>query len=135
MSTGRSRRTRDATALATGSALSGLLAYVFFAATTRALGAQAAGPVSVLWSYWTFAGAALTFPVQHWIARTVAAHGEGAVRSAARSLGVVTGTAAAVLTVLAWSVAGWRPAAGWSHSAAPSWRRTPCAAWRSAAFS
>jgi O-antigen/teichoic acid export membrane protein len=104
MSTGRRRRTRDATALATGSALSGLLAYVFFAATTRALGAQAAGPVSVLWSYWTFAGAALTFPVQHWIARTVAAHGEGAVRSAARSLGVVTGTAAAVLTVLAWSV-------------------------------
>ena len=104
MSTVRSRRTRDATALAAGSALSGLLAYVFFAATTRALGAEAAGPVSVLWSYWTFAGAAFTFPVQHWIARTVTADGEGAVRSAARGLGVVTGSAAAVLTALAWAV-------------------------------
>jgi O-antigen/teichoic acid export membrane protein len=103
MSTARSR-TRDATALASGSALSGLLAYVFFAATTRALGAEAAGPVSVLWSYWTFAGAAFTFPVQHWIARTVTAHGDGAVRSAGRGLAAVTASAAAVLTVLAWSV-------------------------------
>ena len=39
-----------------------------------------AGPVSVLWSYWAFAGAAITFPLQHWAARTIIAHGEGAVR-------------------------------------------------------
>ena len=73
-------RRRDTTALAAGSAVSGLLAYVVFALTTRGLGAEAAAPVSVLWSYWALAGAALTFPVQHWITRTVTAHGDGAVR-------------------------------------------------------
>lgn len=75
-------RRRDTTALAAGSAVSGLLAYVVFALTTRGLGAEAAAPVSVLWSYWALAGAALTFPVQHWITRTVTAHGDGAVRRA-----------------------------------------------------
>ena len=50
---------------------------------TRALGSAAAAPVSVLWAYWSFAGAALTFPLQHWIARSVVAHaGERSVRSA-----------------------------------------------------
>lgn len=66
---------RDTSALAIGSAVSGLLAYVFFALVTRALGPEAAAPVSVLWAYWSFAGAALTFPLQHWIARSVVAHG------------------------------------------------------------
>ncbi len=68
-------------ALAIGSAVSGLLAYLLFALTTRALGVAEAGPVSVLWSYWAFAGAAITFPLQHWVARTIIAHGEGAVRA------------------------------------------------------
>ena len=73
---------RDTSVLAVGSAASGLLAYVFFALVTRALGSAAAAPVSVLWAYWSFAGAALTFPIQHWIARTVVAHeGERSVRS------------------------------------------------------
>ena len=58
--------------LALGSAASGLLAYVFFATVTRSLGSAAAAPVSVLWAYWSLAGAALSFPLQHWIARTVA---------------------------------------------------------------
>lgn len=59
------------------------MAYLFFALATRALGSEAAAPVSVLWAYWSFAGAALTFPLQHWTTRSVAAHGgEGAVRSA-----------------------------------------------------
>jgi O-antigen/teichoic acid export membrane protein len=75
-------RRRDTTALAAGSAANGLLAYVVFALTTRGLGAEAAAPVSVLWSYWALAGAALTFPVQHWITRTMTAHGDGAVRRA-----------------------------------------------------
>ena len=74
---------RDTSALAIGSAASGLLAYVFFALVTRALGSAAAAPVSVLWAYWSFAGAALTFPLQHWIARSVVAHGgERSVRTA-----------------------------------------------------
>lgn len=76
-------RLRDTSALAAGSALNGLLAYVFFALSTRHLGADDAAAVSVLWTYWSFAAAVLTFPLQHWIARTVAAdRHEGAVRRA-----------------------------------------------------
>ena len=77
-----SSRSRAASGLAAGSVLSGLLAYVFFAASTRGLGAAEAAPVAVLWSYWGFAAAGLTFPVQHWITRTAAVAGEGAVRAA-----------------------------------------------------
>lgn len=82
-------RRRDTTALAAGSAVSGLLAYVVFALTTRTLGAESAAPVSVLWSHWALAGAALTFPVQHWITRTLTAHGDGAVRRVAPRLALV----------------------------------------------
>ena len=75
-------RSRAASGLAAGSVLSGLLAYVFFAASTRGLGAAEASPLAVLWSYWGFAAAGLTFPVQHWITRTAAVLGEDAVRAA-----------------------------------------------------
>ena len=77
-----SSRSRATSGLAAGSVLSGLLAYVFFAISTRGLGAAEAAPVAVLWSYWGFAAAGLTFPVQHWITRTSAVAGEGAVRTA-----------------------------------------------------
>ncbi len=66
---------RDTSLLAVGSLVSGLLAYVFFALVTRALGAGPAAPVAVLWAWWSFAGAAITFPVQHWISRTAALAG------------------------------------------------------------
>lgn len=83
MSTPRSSsRSRAASGLAAGSVLSGLLAYVFFATSTRGLGAADAAPVAVVWSYWGFAAAGLTFPVQHWITRTAAVAGESAVRAA-----------------------------------------------------
>ena len=44
--------------LVLGSAANGLLAYVFFALVTHALGGTRAAPVSVLWSWWSFAAAA-----------------------------------------------------------------------------
>jgi O-antigen/teichoic acid export membrane protein len=94
---------RDTTALAFGSFGNAALAYVFFTVATRSLGAQAAAPVSVLWTYWLFAGAALTFPVQHWIARTVAAHrSEALVHDALRGIGAAVTTAALVSALLAW---------------------------------
>jgi O-antigen/teichoic acid export membrane protein len=98
-----SRRRRDTTALAVGSAVSGLLAYAVFALTTRALGPERAAPVSVLWSYWSFAGAALTFPLQHWIASTVVSQGEGAVRAAMARLWAAV-VASVALGALAWAV-------------------------------
>src|ERR1700710_1467611 len=72
-------RARGSAALVVGSAVSGLLAYVFFALVTRSLGAADAAPVSVLWTYWSFAAAGVTFPVQHWILRAVVGHGTEAV--------------------------------------------------------
>jgi O-antigen/teichoic acid export membrane protein len=94
---------RHTSALAFGSAVSGLLAYVFFALVTRALGSTAAAPVSVLWAYWSFAGAALTFPLQHWIARSVPAHaGERAVRQALPGALLLSVGAAAVTFAASW---------------------------------
>jgi O-antigen/teichoic acid export membrane protein len=95
-------RTRDTTVLAAGSAVSGLLAYVFFAVSTRTLGPAAAAPISVLWTFWSFAAAAVTFPLQHWIARTVIAHGEGSVRRfLPRVAGFILGIAV-LLAMLSW---------------------------------
>jgi O-antigen/teichoic acid export membrane protein len=82
----------------------GLLAYVVFALTTRGLSAADAAPVSVLWSYWAVAGAALTFPLQHWITRSVPAHGEAAVRRAAARLVTTVVLLGAGATSVAWLV-------------------------------
>ena len=93
---------RDTTALALGSAVSGVLAYVVFALTTRELGPEAAAPVSVLWSYWSFAGAAFAFPLQHWIARSVTIHGEDVVRRAFPRLSLALAATSLLLGLLAW---------------------------------
>jgi O-antigen/teichoic acid export membrane protein len=96
-------RSRGATALALGSAVSGLLAYVFFALVTRALGAEAAAPVAVLWTYWSFAAAALTFPLQHWTVRAVvAAGGEGPVRRAMPPIAALTLAIAVLAGAVTW---------------------------------
>ncbi|MGB3187471.1 MAG: hypothetical protein WBG36_15980 [Ornithinimicrobium sp.] len=98
---GRGRR--DAAVLAVGSALGGVLAYVFFVLVIRALGAQAAAPITVLWAWWGFAGAALTFPVQHWITRTSAASaGEAAVRRGIGHLAAAVTVTSLVAGGLAW---------------------------------
>ena len=68
-------RRRDTSALALASLGSGVLAYIVFAVATRALGPEGAAPVSVLWTCWSLAAAAVTFPIQHWLTRTVAAYG------------------------------------------------------------
>ena len=84
-------RMRDTSALGVGAALSGVLAYVFFALVTQVLGPVRAAPVSVLWAYWSFAGAALTFPLQHWVSRSVPAHdGERSVREALPGVALVS---------------------------------------------
>ena len=95
---------RASVALALGSLVSGVLAYVLFALITRGLGAEAAAPVSVLWTQWAFAGAAFTFPIQHWITRSLAAGDEGVVRRAAPRVSLVVLVAAIVLGVLSWLV-------------------------------
>jgi O-antigen/teichoic acid export membrane protein len=96
-------RARDARALALGSVLNGLLAYAFFVMATRALGSSDAAPVALLWTYWSFAAAALTFPLQHWITRSVAAHGsQGAVREALPRVAVAILGLSVVTGVISW---------------------------------
>jgi O-antigen/teichoic acid export membrane protein len=101
--TGRSEGpARTSAALALGSVVSGLLAYVLFAMITRGLGAVAAAPVSVLWTHWAFAGAGFTFPLQHWITRNLVAGREDVVRRAAGRVSGVVLAASLVLGLLAW---------------------------------
>lgn len=94
---------RDTLVLAIGSALNGLLAYVFFAIVTRALGAEAAAPVSVLWAYWSFAAAALAFPLQHWAARTVTITGsDHQVQRSLPAISVAIVALAPLIGILTW---------------------------------
>jgi O-antigen/teichoic acid export membrane protein len=94
---------RDTGVLAVGSVLNGLLAYVFFAVVTRALGADAAAPVSVLWAYWSFAAAALAFPLQHWVARSVTATGsDHQVRRSLPAISLAVLTLGPLLGLASW---------------------------------
>jgi O-antigen/teichoic acid export membrane protein len=96
-------RLRNTSALGLGAAVSGVLGYVFVALVTHTLGSVRTAPVSVLWAYWSFAGAALTFPLQHWVARSVPAHhGERSVREALGTLYLVSVGVAAVAGGAAW---------------------------------
>jgi O-antigen/teichoic acid export membrane protein len=90
--------------MAVGSAVTGVLAYVFFALVTRALGAREAAGVSVLWTWWSFAAAGLTFPLQHWIVRSVAAAGgrEGGVRAALPKVVGSVGALAVLTAAVGW---------------------------------
>lgn len=97
-----SRAGRTTSGLALGSILSGLLAYLLFALVTQGLGAEAAAPLSVLWTFWAFAGAALTFPVQHWVSRHLATGEVDVVRAAARRVSVTVFLAALVSGLVAW---------------------------------
>jgi O-antigen/teichoic acid export membrane protein len=100
-----SDRARNAAVLGVGSALAGVLIYVFFGLMTRSLGAQASAPVSVLWTYWSFAAAALTFPIQHWITRSVAAYGgQGQVRGGLVRLTLAILVMSAAAGLVAWLV-------------------------------
>ena len=89
--------------LAAGSVVSGVLAYVLFALVTRGLGASAAAPVSVLWTVWALAGAAFTFPLQHWITRCLTAGRAGDVRGSAGRVAAVVVAASLATGALAWA--------------------------------
>jgi O-antigen/teichoic acid export membrane protein len=73
---------RDSIILAVGAGVSGLAAYAYIVIGTRSFGDDFA-PVSALWTFWFMSAAIFTFPVMHWVIRTMAADGsEGRVRNA-----------------------------------------------------
>ncbi|HEX6256953.1 MAG TPA: hypothetical protein VFZ70_14195 [Euzebyales bacterium] len=94
---------RDSFALLVGTAANGILAYAFFALATRALGAADAAPVAQLWTLWSASAAVLTFPVQHWIIRTMQADGDAAaVRAALPRVTLLISGAAAAVAAVSW---------------------------------
>lgn len=96
----------DSIALAAGSLTNGIAAYLYVVVGTQVLGATSFAPISILWTIWSFAAATLTFPIQHWVIRTVQAEGgEQPIRAARVTLAAATG-AVMVLTLVAGIV--WR---------------------------
>jgi hypothetical protein len=90
----------DSFALAAGSLANGVAAYLYVVLGTQALGAVSFAPISILWTIWSFAAATLTFPIQHWVIRTVQAEGgERPIRAARTTLVMVTITATAFTLV------------------------------------
>lgn len=94
---------RDSSILAIGSLLSGLAAYAFIAIGTRTVGSESFAPVSVLWTLWAMSAAVFTFPVQHWVIRTIEADSsEGRVRSALPSLFTASLVVSVILGLVSW---------------------------------
>jgi len=100
---GRVGAIRDSSILAAGSLVSGLAAYAFIAIGTRAVGSEAFAAVSVLWTLWAMSAAVFTFPVQHWVIRTIEADsGEGTVRAARSSLFLSALVVSVLLGLVCW---------------------------------
>ena len=59
--------------------------------------------MSVLWTVWALAGAAFTFPLQHWITRCVTAGRAGDVRGSAGRVAAVVVAASLATGALAWA--------------------------------
>lgn len=100
----RRQAARDSVALVVGTAANGLFAYAFFALVTQKLGADRAAPIAVLWTYWGACTAVVTFPLQHWIIRTLRASGEGTVRNAVGRLFAVICALAVLAAGATWTV-------------------------------
>jgi len=93
----------DSSVLALGSLVSGLAAYAFIAVGARSVGSEAFAAVTVLWTLWAMSAAVFTFPVQHWVIRTIEADGgEVGVRAALRTLGFATITVSVLLGLVSW---------------------------------
>jgi hypothetical protein len=83
-------------ALLAGSLVNGLAAYGFIALGTRTLQAEGFAPVAIVWVFWAFSAALLTFPIQHWIIRQMALDGHsGGVRAALGRVMLLGGAVAA----------------------------------------
>lgn len=99
------RRDVGAVALAAGSLLSGVFAYLYIAVGTRKYGADDFSGVAQLWTIWFFGSSVLTFPIQHWVIQRLRVDGHGgAVRAALPRLAGITlalGAAVSLVTFAA----------------------------------
>jgi O-antigen/teichoic acid export membrane protein len=94
---------RDSGWLVAGTSISGLAAYGYVILGTRELGAVAFAPISVLWTFWAMSAAVLTFPVMHWVIRTLEADGsEDRVRSGLPAVWIAALAVSTATFVVAW---------------------------------
>ena len=85
------RAAGESGALLAGSVVNGLAAYGFIALGTRLLTPEGFAPVAIVWVFWAFSAALLTFPIQHWVIRQMALDGHsGGVRAAAGRVALLT---------------------------------------------
>jgi O-antigen/teichoic acid export membrane protein len=102
------RAARESGYLVVGSFVNGLAAYAFLALGARSLGPDRFAPVAIVWVFWAFSAALLTFPIQHWVIRQMSLDGNsGGVRSALSRLAAFTGLIAMAEAAVAWV---WREA-------------------------
>jgi O-antigen/teichoic acid export membrane protein len=99
------RREVGAVALAAGSVLSGVFAYLYIAIGTRHYGTDDFSGVAQLWTIWFFGSSVLTFPLQHWVIQRLRIDGHGgAVRAVLPRLSAIAlglGAAVSLVTYLA----------------------------------
>ena len=89
---GSRRAAGESGALLAGSVVNGLAAYGFIALGTWSLGAEGFAPVAIVWVFWAFSAALLTFPIQHWVIRQMALDGHpGGVRAALGRVALLAG--------------------------------------------
>lgn len=99
----RKRIAAHAAALTAGAVISGPAAYAFAAIGNRHLGADGFAPVSVLWSFWAVLGAAVTFPMQHWVIHRIQADDEEtAIKQALPRLASLTLAASLLAACIGW---------------------------------
>ena len=72
---------------------------------TRGLGAEGAAPVAVLWTYWGACTAFLTFPLQHWLIRSLQADDPATTGDGLRRLARWVGGFAVLAAAAAWLLA------------------------------
>lgn len=90
-------------ALAVGSVLSSVFAYLYIVAGARSYGADEFSGVAQLWTIWFFGASVLTFPLQLWVIQRLRSDGHGgAIRAVLPRLGVISvglGVAVSVMTL------------------------------------
>ena len=75
---------RDGAYLAAGTAVTAMSVALYAAIGGRTYGDDAFDPIAVIWTFWAVSNACLSFPIQHWVIRSIESnHGDESLVSSA----------------------------------------------------